>query len=85
MCIFSLQIHSKKSSPHFGKQRQFNFKYILCYFNRNLERCYPQFPGEKDLLNYVQSLIIENDSLRLLVRFILERHWLELERAVNEC
>ena len=78
MCIFSLQIHSKKSSLHFGKHRQLNFKYILCYFNRNLERYYPQFPGEKDLLNYVQSLIIEDDSLRLLVRFILERQRLEV-------
>ena len=45
---------------------------------RQLEACYPQFPDEKEFLNHIQGLSLEDGDLRILSRFGIEKQRLEV-------
>ena len=45
--------------------------HVMLFLFRQLEVCYPQFPNEKEFLNHIQELGLEDGELRILSRFTI--------------
>ena len=52
--------------------------HVMLFLHRQLEACYPQFPDEKEFLNHIQGLGLEDGDLRILSRFGIEKQRLEV-------
>jgi hypothetical protein len=77
--------HERVFTPAWEELKEKFMKYSLLWQNqlfiniRHLEVCYPQYPTEKDFINFIQGHNLMNEGdLRLLTQFSLEKERIEV-------
>ena len=54
---------------------------MILFLYRQLEVCYPRFPNETEFLNLIKGVDLEDDELRILLKFGIEKQRLEVIRV----